>query len=298
MYFDNAPGNVFRPPSEAQSFILRVTLGCSHNKCTYCNMYRDVQFQVRTEAEVSRQIQLASAYKEFIRRIFLADGDALILATPRLLSILAELKATFPRLQRVSCYASPKSILRKTPEELQALKNAGLKLVYYGMESGSDQVLTAVNKGVNAAESIAAGQKIVQAGMKLSLMVIIGLGGVPGSREHAQATAQAINLIQPNMLSALTLMLYRGSELLEEFEAGRFTPLNPYQIMLELEELVQAIELPSGSHCIFRSNHISNYVQLAGNLPADKPRLLADIKLAAQELKQLKEYDVYNNVEY
>ena len=298
MYFDNAPGNVFRPPSESKSFILRVTSGCSHNKCTYCNMYRDVQFQVRSEAEVQRQIELASVYKDLIRRIFLADGDALILSTSRLLAILAELKAKFPRLQRVSCYASPKSILLKTPEELQALKVAGLKLVYYGMESGSEQILANVKKGVTASESIQAGQNIVQSGIKLSLMVIIGLGGVPLSTEQAQATAKAINLIKPQMLSALTLMLYRGSELLDSFEAGKFEPLNPYQIMLELAELVRAIELPGGSHCIFRSNHISNYVQLAGNLPADKERLLTEIEQAAKELKKLKNYDVYNNVEY
>ncbi len=297
MYFDTAEGPVFRPPSEAESFILRVTIGCSHNRCTYCNMYRSVDFRMRTMDEIMAQICHAGQYKDFIRRIFLADGNALVLPTERLLEILGVLKERFPKLRRVSCYAGPNDILRKTPEELQSLSKAGLKLVYYGMESGDDEVLRHVNKGVTAQQSIEAGQKVVAAGIKLSLMVIIGLGGKAGSRQHAHHTAHAVNAIRPTMLSALTLMMYRGSELRAEYERGEFEILSPPEIMDELYELIHAIDLPSESHCLFRSNHISNYVALAGTLPHDKEKLLSDCKKAIEYLSTMTEWDPYNNVE-
>ncbi|EIW20530.1 MULTISPECIES: radical SAM protein [Pelosinus] len=297
MYFDTAGGPVFRPPSEAESFILRVTIGCSHNRCTYCNMYRSVDFRMRTMDEIMAQINHAGQYKDFIRRIFLADGNALVLPTETLLEILRVLKERFPKLRRVSCYAGPNDILRKTPEELQHLSKAGLKLVYYGMESGDDEVLRHVNKGVTAQQSIEAGQKVVAAGIKLSLMVIIGLGGKAGSRQHAYHTAQAVNAIRPTMLSALTLMMYRGSELRAEYERGEFEILSPPEIMDELHELIHAIDLPSESHCLFRSNHISNYVALAGTLPQDKEKLLSDCKKAIEYLSTMTEWDPYNNVE-
>jgi len=297
MYFDTAEGPVFRPPSEADSFILRVTIGCSHNRCTYCNMYRTVDFRTRSMEEIMAQIEQAKGYKDMIRRIFLADGNALVLSTPRLLEILKVLHESFPKLRRVSCYAGPNDILRKTPEELQSLSEAGLKLVYYGMESGDDEVLLHVNKGVTKQQSIEAGQKIVAAGIKLSLMVIIGLAGKAGSKEHAYHTAQAVNAIRPNMLSALTLMMYRGSELRAEYERGEFTLLSPAEIMDELSQLISAIDLPSEAHCLFRSNHISNYVALAGTLPQDKEKLLVDCAKAIKHLSTMTEWDPYNNVE-
>lgn len=297
MYFDNAEGPVFRPPSEAHSFILRVTVGCSHNACTYCNMYKSVQFRIRPMNEIMDQIHAAKPYALHIRRIFLADGNALVLATDKLLAILDALARTFPRLQRVACYAGPRDMLNKTPAELEALKAAGLKLVYYGLESGDDVVLSRVNKGVTAAEAIEAGQRIVAAGIKLSVMVIAGLGGKEHSARHAANTARAINAIRPQMLSALTLMLYRGSELLEQFECGRFAPLPPAEIMGELYELVSGIDLPPAEHCLFRSNHISNHIALAATLPKDKDRLLADIAAARKELADVTDWDPYNNVE-
>lgn len=297
MYFDTAEGPVFRPPSEAGSFILRVTIGCSHNRCTYCNMYRGVSFRIRPPEEISAQIRRAAAHQNHIRRVFLADGNALVLSTAALLEILRELGQTFPKLRRVSCYAGPRDILRKTPAELRQLQAAGLQLVYYGMESGDDTVLAHVVKGVTQAESIAAGQRIVAAGIKLSLMVITGLAGRSGSLQHAHHTAQAVNAIQPDMLSALTLMLYRGSELRTEYEEGRFELLPPAGIMQELQELIRHIDLPDGRHCLFRSNHISNYVPLSGTLPKDKERLLAECRAAAQELQAWKDWDPYNNVE-
>lgn len=299
MFFDTYDTPVFRPPSEARSFILRVTRGCAHNKCTYCNMYRGVPFQILSDEEISRQIALAVRYgKESVRRVFLADGDALVLPTAKLLKILQALRENFPKLQRVASYAAPKDILRKSEEELRQLKEAGLQLLYYGMETGDDITLKAVNKGVNAAEAIEAGRRVTASGMKLSLMVILGLAGKEGSQRHALETAKAINIIQPTMLSALCLMLYRGSELLDQFENGEFNPLSPQGLMEELHLMMQNIDLPQDKHCLFRSNHVSNYVQLAGTLPKDKDRLLREIAYSAQQLGKLKSWDVYNNTEY
>lgn len=299
MFFDTYDTPVFRPPSEARSFILRVTRGCAHNKCTYCNMYRGIPFQILSDEEISRQIALAVHYgKESVRRVFLADGDALVLPTAKLLKILQALRENFPKLQRVASYAAPKDILRKSEEELRQLKEAGLQLLYYGMETGDDITLKAVNKGVNAAEAIEAGRRVTASGMKLSLMVILGLAGKEGSQRHALETAKAINIIQPTMLSALCLMLYRGSELLDQFENGEFNPLSPQGLMEELHLMMQNIDLPQDKHCLFRSNHVSNYVQLAGTLPKDKERLLSEIAYSAQQLGKLKSWDVYNNTEY
>ena len=299
MFFDTYDTPVFRPPSEARSFILRVTRGCAHNKCTYCNMYRGVPFQILSDEEISRQIALAVHYgKESVRRVFLADGDALVLPTAKLLKILQALRENFPKLQRVASYAAPKDILRKSEEELRQLKEAGLQLLYYGMETGDDITLKAVNKGVNAAEAIEAGRRVTASGMKLSLMVILGLAGKEGSQRHALETAKAINIIQPTMLSALCLMLYRGSELLDQFENGEFNPLSPQGLMEELHLMMQNVDLPQDKHCLFRSNHVSNYVQLAGTLPKDKDRLLREIAYSAQQLGKLKSWDVYNNTEY
>lgn len=299
MFFDNYDTPVFRPPSEAESFILRVTRGCAHNKCTYCNMYRGVQFQVLSDKEISRQIAMAYTYgKDAVRRVFLADGDALVLSTERLLGILKTLREYFPKLQRVASYAAPKDILRKSPEELKQLREAGLTLLYYGMESGDSETLKAVNKGVDGPESIEAGKRVMAAGMKLSIMVILGIAGVEGSKRHALATAKAISEIQPTMLSALSLMLYRGSELKDQFERGEFHPLHPAGLMEELHLMLENIHIDDDKYCIFRSNHVSNYVQLAGTLPKDKERLLEETAWAVGELKKMKDWDVYNNDAY
>lgn len=299
MFFDTYDTPVFRPPSEARSFILRVTRGCAHNKCTYCNMYRGVPFQILKDEEISRQIALAAHFgKDRVRRVFLADGDALVLPTAKLLKILQVLRDTFPKLQRVSSYAAPKDILRKSEDELRQLKEAGLQLLYYGMETGDDATLKAVNKGVNGEEAVEAGRRVTASGMKLSIMVILGLAGKEGSYRHAIETAKAINIIQPTMWSALCLMLYRGSELLEQFERGEFNPLSPAECMEELYTIMENVNLPADKHCLFRSNHISNYIPLAGTLPKDKQKLLAEIKYSAQELSKLKKWDVYNNTEY
>lgn len=281
--FDNAEGMVFRPPSEANSFILRVTIGCAHNRCTFCAMYRNVNFRARPLSEIEPIITQTARHYPNLRRVFLADGDALVLSTDRLIAIIDLLKTNFPKLSRISCYGGPLDILRKTPVELQLLKQAGLQMVYLGIESGDDEVLARVQKGVTSAQMIEAGQKIIAAGMKLSAMLVLGLGGRERSRQHAFNSARVASAINPTMLSALTLMLHRGTSLRAEAEQGLFQPLSPYEFVLELKELVSNLNMQSP--CIFRSNHVSNMLPLAGTLPTDKDSLLRQAEEALQLLK-------------
>ncbi len=296
MFFDDYDTPVFRPPSEAESFILRVTRGCAHNSCTYCNMYRGVKFEKLSDEQIMRQIAMAySTDAESVRRVFLADGDALVLPTERLLKILSVLKKYFPHLERVSSYSAPRDILGKSVEELTELRKAGLTLLYYGMESGDARTLKDIRKGVNDKQSIEVGQRVISAGMQLSIMIILGIAGKEGSTRHALATAHAINEIKPTMLSALSLMLYRGSELKEQFERGEFHPLTPAQLMEELKLIMEHVDLPESEHMIFRSNHVSNYIRLAATLPRDKEQLLSDIDRSIHHLKQMKNWDIYNH---
>lgn len=296
LFFDDYDTPVFRPPSEADSFILRVTRGCAHNSCTYCNIYRGVKFEKLSDEQIMRQIAIAySVDRDGVRKVFLADGDALVLPTERLLKILYTLKKYFPNLEKVSSYAAPGDILRKSVDELKQLREAGLQLLYYGMESGDSQTLKDIRKGVNGEQSIEVGKRVRAAGMDLSIMIILGIAGVPGSERHALATAHAINEIKPNYLSALSLMLYRGSELKDQFERGEFTPLPPYGLMEELKVIVEHLDLPETEHMVFRSNHVSNYIRLAATLPRDKDLLLKDIDRSIEYLKSKKNYDVYNH---
>lgn len=296
LFFDSYDTPVYRPPSEAESFILRVTRGCAHNHCTYCNMYRGVPFEILSDEAVMRQIALAYQYGRYdVRRVFLADGDAFVLPTERLLRILDTLRRYFPNLERVASYAAPRDILGKSPEDMAQLRDAGLTLLYYGMESGDTETLRDIRKGVTGPQSIEAGQRVITSGIQLSIMVILGIAGIPGSERHALATAHAVSEIQPTMLSALCLMLYRGSELKDQFERGEFQPLSPAGLMEELRLMVEHIELPPTAHCLFRSNHVSNYVRLAATLPKEKKQLLADINESLVYLKQMKHWDVYNH---
>lgn len=283
MYCDNAEGMVFRPPSEANSFILRVTIGCAHNRCTFCAMYRDVAFRLRSYPEIKRQIDYAAQAAPRLRRVFLADGNALCLKTDLLLAIMADLRQAFPKLNRVTCYGGPGDILRKSPAELAALKAAGLQIIYLGIESGDDTVLAAVCKGVNAAQMIEAGQRVLHAGIKLSAMIILGLGGKASTHRHAVNSAAVVNAINPTMLSTLTLMLHAGTPLRQAADRGDFQPLSPYELVRELKEFVSRLELTRPS--IFRANHASNLLPLAATLPADKERLLAEIDYGLQCLK-------------
>ncbi|MDR3564562.1 MAG: radical SAM protein [Negativicutes bacterium] len=292
MYFDNAEGMVFRPPSEANSLILRVTIGCSHNACTFCGMYRDVKFRTRPPEEIASLIKQAARHYPGQRRIFLADGNALVLSTDKLLDIMGQLRASFPKLARITCYGGPQDILRKSPAELAALKTAGLQIIYLGIESGDDEVLATAGKGATGAEMIAAGQKVLAAGIKLSAMVILGLGGKERTRQHALHTAQVVSAINPTMLSALTLMLHEGTPLRAAADSGAFSPLSPYELLLELKLIMENIVVTDP--CIFRSNHVSNFLPLAGTLPQDKQQLLADIDQVLEHSKH-RTTPTYNN---
>lgn len=268
-------GSIYRPPSEADSLIIQATIGCSHNRCLFCTLYKDKRFRIRPLAEILEDLhQARQRIGPAIRRVFLADGDALIMKTPDLLTLAREAKELFPGLQRLSLYGSPQSILQKSPQELEALKAAGYSLVYLGIESGSDAVLTAMHKGVDAARMVEAGLRVRQAGMGLSAMLILGLGGRALSEDHARQSARVVRAIGPEYLSLLTLMIEPGSPLARQLQEGVFAEPTPAEALQELRLLLEGLE---GVCTVLRSNHASNYVSLSGQLPQDRERILAEI---------------------
>ena len=271
-------GIVYRPPSEARSLIVQVTIGCAHNSCTFCNMYKDKKFRVRSEEEILADLMEAhEQYAPYVQRVFLADGDALVLKTETLLHILAAVKKLFPNCRRVASYGTAQDVLRKTESELQALREAGLGIVYVGAESGDDGILKAIHKGVTAAEIAAAGQKLKQAGIETSVTLISGLGGTEKVEIHAKKSAELINAMNPEYASFLTLRLYEGTPMYDDVVAGRFHRLGPDEIMDEMEIFLKHIDSPG---TVFRSNHASNYLPLAGTFNEDVPRLLQQVEEA------------------
>jgi radical SAM superfamily enzyme YgiQ (UPF0313 family) len=271
-------GTVIRPPSEADSYILQVTYGCSHNHCTFCGTYPDKAFQVRPADQVQQDIALARQCLPDTRRVFLADGNAFVLSPRRLVSILEELAAAFPRLQRVAAYANACDLLQKSRDELKLLRERGLRLVYLGLESGHDEVLRRIEKGATAAEMIAAVQHVQAEGIRVSVIGLLGIGGLELSSAHAEATGRAVSAMDPRYLSLLTLMLVPGTPLHRQWRAGTFRQLEPEALLRELHQIILHLEGLSG--CIFRTNHASNYLPLAGTLPKDKQRLLDTLDAA------------------
>ncbi|MCR3956500.1 MAG: radical SAM protein [Gudongella sp.] len=270
-------GTVYRPPSEARSWILQATIGCSHNRCTFCSMYKDKSFRIRKTEELIQEIHEARRQFGKLTRIFIADGDALMIRNEDLLSLIGELKSTFPECQRIGIYASPKSIHLKTEDELKRLNEAGLGIAYLGLESGSDDILQMVKKGETSEGIISAGKKIKEAGLKLSVTVISGLGGREKWEEHAKETAQAVNRIRPDFLGLLTLMLEPGTELWNQVQADGFTVLSPYEIAQETLLMLKNLDSPG---CVFRSNHASNYVALKGTLNEDREGMISTLENA------------------
>ena len=262
---------VFRPPSEADSLILQATLGCSYNGCTFCGMYRRKPFRVRPIDSLREEIRRAREQLGPVRKVFLADGDALVAKASFLHAILNELNASFPGLRRVSIYASPQSIRVRTVEEMAALREAGLTLYYLGIESGHDEVLRRLGKGVDAEEMIACGRKVIEAGVRLSTMILLGAGGRELSLGHARESARVVSAIGPRFVSTLVLTPVPETPLWEQDRMGRFDRLEPAELAAELREFVAGLEL---NGAVFRSNHASNYLALAGTLPKDKRRLL------------------------
>ena len=281
-------GRVFRPPSEAYSLIVQVTIGCSHNKCTFCDMYKEKQFHLRKLEDVLEDFDLARKAYRHIERIFLADGDALMRRTEDLVVILEHIRKVIPECTRVTSYGSPKSILTKTPEQLKLLRSLGLKMIYLGLESGCDDVLTHINKGVCVDDIVRAGQMVKDAGMKLSVTAISGLGGTEKWREHAIGTADAFSRMKPDYIGLLTLMFEGGTPLQKEWEEGKFQLLTAPQVAQETLLLLEHID-SEGS--IFRSNHASNYLTLKGTLNQDREALCNKLRRALEgEIGYKKEY--------
>ncbi len=268
-------GTVIRPPSEARSYILQVTYGCSYNRCTFCGTYQNKPFRVRPPEEVLQDIELARQMLPRTRRVFLADGDALVLSVRRLVPILDALDAAFPRLERVAVYANAHNLLRKSAADLELLRRKKLGIVYLGLESGSDEVLRRVRKGTTAAEMVEGVRKARAAGIRASIMAILGLGGPELSPAHAEATGRVVGQMDPEYFSMLALMLVPGTELHRQWQAGEFQLLGPEAILTELRCTIA--HLDGLSRCLFRTNHASNYLPLAGTLPQDKARLLATL---------------------
>ena len=268
-------GMVIRPPSEADSYILQVTYGCSHNRCTFCGTYLDKPFQIRPIQEVLEDVALARTQIPDTRRVFLADGNALVLGTEQLSTILDALALAFPRLRCVGIYASARDILGKTDAELAALQQRKLEIVYLGLESGSDEVLRRVRKGITAAEMVEAVRKLRGAGIRTSVIALLGLGGKELSGEHAEATGRVVSAMDPEYFSVLTVMLLPGTELYGQWRQGTFKLPEPEELLGELRQVITNTD--GLSRCVFRTNHASNYLPLAGKLSRDKARLLATL---------------------
>jgi radical SAM superfamily enzyme YgiQ (UPF0313 family) len=280
-------GSVYRPPSEAYSLIVQVTLGCAHNACTFCGMFKDKAFSLRPEEDVFRDFEEARRAYRRVERIFLADGDALVLGTDKLLRILDKIKALFPECERVGIYGSPQDLLRKTHAELVSLKDAGLGIVYIGAESGSDRVLVNVKKGATRAEIIESVEKTEDAGLAASVTFISGLAGREDWREHAIETGTMISAASPSYIGLLTLMVEPPAPLYADIREGRFALLSPLEVVAETRLLLSHTDVRRD--CVFRSNHASNYVSLRGALPRDKERMLAQLDAALGDARMLKD---------
>jgi radical SAM superfamily enzyme YgiQ (UPF0313 family) len=268
---------LYRPPSEANSIIFQVTLGCSFNKCSFCNMYRTKEYSERSWEEIKSEIDLVSKSYPQTEKIFLADGDALNLSTSRLIQILDYLKGNFPNLKRISCYAMPKNLLQKSYDDLKQLNGRGLNMFYIGIETGYDIVLKKITKGATAKSIVDACRRAKKSGFILSCMVILGIGGKKYSIEHITQTAKVVSEVSPDFLAALTLILEDGvyDEFMQKF-GEKFEPLDDTSVLEELEILVSKVN-PS-TPIVFRANHASNVYSIGGNLPEDKDKILSLIK--------------------
>ncbi|MBO8434071.1 MAG: radical SAM protein [Tyzzerella sp.] len=272
-------GTVYRPPSEARSLIIQLTIGCARNTCTFCAMYKDKNFRIRPLEEVVEDLYMAREYYKNIpiRRVFLADGDALIVKTKDLLYILEKVKEIFPECERISMYGAPKDILGKTDEELKLLKDAGLDMIYMGIESGDDEVLKFVKKGATQAEMIEAGKKIKKAGMVISVTLISGLGGRRYLKEHALGSAKVITEMKPEYVGFLTLLVEEGTPMYDQLQNGEIELLKPQEVLEEMRLFISNVD---SEGTVFRANHASNYIPLGGTFNRDKEVLLMQIEEA------------------
>lgn len=262
---------VYRPPGEWRSFLVQATIGCSHNGCTFCGMYKGKKFRIRPMDDIIGDIREAAAFYNQYEKVFLCDGDAIVLKTEDLLEIIGEIKKDFPHCRLISTYAGPRSTLSKTPEELKILHEAGLGRAYLGIETGMEALLKSTNKGVSRAEMLEAGLRLRNAGIDLWGIILIGLGGKPLSMENARETAKIINEMQPNHLSAMNYTPVEGTKLGNQALRGEFQVLSAKESLMETAELIRNLEV-SGMH--FTSDHASNYLPLKGTLNEDRDKLL------------------------
>lgn len=268
-------GDIYRPPSEADSLLVQVTIGCSWNRCSFCNMYKDKKYRVRSVEEVKADLRSALPYRGRFRRVFLCDGDVLALPTPFLTEILEEIRSLFPDLEAVRVYASARNVLGKKADELKSLSGLGLDMAYIGLESGSDKVLTAIDKGITKQEMIDGAALMKEGGIKQSVSIIAGLGGAAMSKEHVLETADALNKMQPDYLGMLVLHTGSESGLAHLYDnEGRARRPSPELILDETRLLLENLEL---SDCYFTSAHASNYFNVRGRLPHDRQRMLEQI---------------------
>jgi radical SAM superfamily enzyme YgiQ (UPF0313 family) len=267
-------GNCIRPPSEAYSILLQVTVGCSHNKCTFCGTYKGKRFRIKEDRIILSDILFASKYMKRQDRVFLMDGDALIIPQQRLMWILDRIREHLPWVRRVGAYANAKSIKMKSPEELIQLRKNGLGILYLGVETGDAELLKEIRKGTSAEHLINMGRKIRDAGIKLSVTVLLGIAGRERSLEHARATGELLSAMDPNYVGALTVMLIPGTRLHEDFTSGKFELPDERGFLLELREMIVHTNLSRG---LFFSNHASNYLPVKARLPKGKQQALDQI---------------------
>lgn len=270
-------GNVIRPPSEWNSIILQVTVGCSHNKCTFCGAYKDVKFRIKDDDTVFADIAFAAQHCKTQKRVFLADGDVLILSQKRLIKILKEIRTQLPWVTRVTLYGNAKAILSKTKEQLLELKKYGLARIYMGLESGNAEVLQNIRKGADPAYLIKAARHAKDAGLFLSVTVLLGIGGPLLSHEHAKDTGRVLSKMEPNQIAALTLMVLENTPLYDTVQRGLFKVPHTEDLLGELYILMEHIEVKQSQ---FQANHASNYFEINCRLPRDKDKVLAEIKQA------------------
>ncbi|HWP51249.1 MAG TPA: radical SAM protein [Clostridia bacterium] len=271
-------GDVYRPPSEAHSLIVQLTIGCARNTCTFCTMYKRKAFRVRPLADVIADLEeISQEHRIGIDRIFLADGDALVVKTQDIITILDKAYALFPRLERITMYGAAQDVLLKSHEELVSLREHGLEMVYIGAESGSDEILADVKKGVTAPQIIEACLRLKTAGLNVSMTLITGLGGRPKTKEHAVMSAKLVTAAKPDYLGLLTLHLEAGTPLAQDYLEGRFEILSPLEYLQEQKLFLESVD---SEGTVLRSNHVSNYVALAGVLNRDRQKMISQLQHA------------------
>ena len=264
-------GICIRPPSEAYSILLQVTVGCSHNKCTFCGTYKDKRFRIKEDSIILSDILFASRYMRRQDKVFLMDGDALIIPQRRLMWILDRIREHLPWVKRVGAYANAKSIKMKSSEELLELRKNGLGILFLGVETGDEELLKKIHKGTSAQNLINMGKKVKEAGIKLSVTVLLGIAGRKDSLQHARATGKLLSAMDPNYVGALTVMLIPGTSLHQDWIGGQFQLPTERELLLELKEMIDHTNLTQG---LFFSNHASNYLPIKARMPRGKQQAL------------------------